>query len=312
MSKSIIDWFCRLHDRINSQRVEARLDVLVVRASIASFLLHLLIISVARLVPGLHERLLPTLSLNYLHAVYTPFSFILFYEVLLLVFAISGSLTGSLIKQYEIISLIVVRRVFKDIGAFENIDHWLDQPQALKLVFIDMGGALVMFLLVILFYRLRKTVRRSKEIIDLKGFIRTKKVFAVLLGGLLIALAMLNLATWVLEMFNLSNPLMANPADKDDFFFPAFFEVMIFADVFLLIVSIIYYDQYHYVFRNAGFLISTILLRVSLSTAQPFDVVLGLAAMVYGIGVLLVFTYATRVRGCDKRESADAAFPSDS
>ena len=64
---------------------------------------------------------------------------------------------------------------------------------------------------------------------------------------------------------------------------------MIFTDVFLLIVSLAYYDRYEYVFRNAGFVISTVLLRVSLSTPKPYDLLLALTAMLYGVAVLGVF-----------------------
>ena len=42
-------------------------------------------------------------------------------------------------------------------------------------------------------------------------------------------------------------------------------------------------------FRNAGFVISTVLLRVSLSTPKPYDLALALIAMLYGLAVLGVF-----------------------
>jgi hypothetical protein len=54
---------------------------------------------------------------------------------------------------------------------------------------------------------------------------------------------------------------------------------------FLLIVSPAYYDRYEQVFRNAGFVISTVLLRVSLSTPKPYDVALALIAMLYGLAL---------------------------
>ena len=72
------------------------------------------------------------ISNNFLQAVYTPFSFILFYEVLLLVLALPKSLTTSICKQYEIISLIVVRRVFKDIGTFDDFGSWLTETEDSK------------------------------------------------------------------------------------------------------------------------------------------------------------------------------------
>jgi hypothetical protein len=74
---------------------------------------------------------------------------------------------------------------------------------------------------------------------------------------------------------------------------------MIFTDVFLLIVSIPFYERYEYVIRNAGFVISTVLLRFSLSTPKPYDLAIGLTAMVYGLAVLSVFSYLTRIRATD-------------
>jgi hypothetical protein len=77
---------------------------------------------------------------------------------------------------------------------------------------------------------------------------------------------------------------------------------MIFTDVFLLIVSLAYHDRYEYVFRNAGFVISTVLLRVSLSTPKPYDVGLALIAMLYGLAVLGVFACFTAIER--KRDTA--------
>jgi hypothetical protein len=83
--------------------------------------------------------------------------------------------------------------------------------------------------------------------------------------------------------------------DLDLFFFPAFFEFMIFTDVFLLIISLPFFERYEYLIRNAGFVISTVLLRFSLSTPKPYDLAVGLVAMLYGLCVLAVFAYFTRV-----------------
>ena len=245
--------------------------------------------------PPLGGGLLAGLDRNYLHAIYTPFTFILFYEVLLLVFALPKSHTSSIGKQYEIISLIVVRGVFKDIGEFRDLESWLTQIEAARMVLMDMGGAVAMFLLVTIFYRVRKTVTKSSTGRDLDGFILLKKVIAVLLTGLLCILAAYNLFTWFIQILPTQELAAEATHDLDVFFFPAFFEFMIFTDVFLLIVSLSYYDRYEYVFRNAGFVISTVLLRFSLSTAKPYDAALALVAMGYGIAVLSVFAYFTRI-----------------
>jgi len=59
---------------------------------------------------------------NYLSAIYTPFSFILFYEVLVLIAAIPESTTRSIANQFEIASLIFVRGFFKDIAEMSDVE----------------------------------------------------------------------------------------------------------------------------------------------------------------------------------------------
>ncbi|MCE9630158.1 MAG: hypothetical protein K8S94_05480 [Planctomycetia bacterium] len=66
----------------------------------------------------------------------------------LAVFALTASHTGEIAKQYQIVSLIVVRRVFKDIGSFSELENWLAGPDAVRAVLIDMAGAVLMFLIV--------------------------------------------------------------------------------------------------------------------------------------------------------------------
>jgi hypothetical protein len=281
--------------------VRGWLEQAVVVAAATGFLVHLAVIGVARFFPDLPQTVFEGLDKSPFHAVYTPFSVILFYEVLLLVFALAASHTGEIATQYQIVSLIVVRRVFKDIGGFSELENWLAEPEAVKAVLIDMAGAVLMFLMVTGFTFLRHKTPKTPIRRDLQKFIELKKALAVLLLVVLVALAAINLASWLGVMSGLP-VILAPPANVDLFFFPRFFEFMIFTDVFLLIVSLAYYDRYEYVFRNAGFVISTVLLRVSLETPKPYDLLLALTAMLYGLAVLGVFAcLATIERGSPDR-----------
>lgn len=284
-----------LYDRYDTERQKIRLERWVVRLSAGGFVIHLLLIAIARAAPESSTGWLAELDRNYLHAVYTPFSFILFYEVLLLVLALPQSHTISIGKQYEIVSLIIIRRVFKDIGEFRDPATWITQVDEALMVLMDMGAAVLMFVLVTLFHRVRQTVLHSNPQDDLNQFVSIKKSVAVLLCGILLVLAGYNLLHWVGDVINMGSEQLVEPTELDLFFFPAFFEFMIFTDVFLLIISLPYYERYEYVIRNAGFVISTVLLRFSLSTPKPYDLVVGLIAMVYGLCVLGVFSYCTRV-----------------
>ena len=271
------------------------LDTCVVSLAAVGFLGHLLLVAVVNMLPEIPQTIFEGLDRSLLHAVYTPFSIILFYEVILLVFALADSHTGEVAKQYQIVSLIVVRRVFKDIGSFESFEHWLTETEAVKAVLTDMGGAVLMFVLVTIFTLLRRTIPKVAIQRDLVGFIELKKAVAVLLLVVLSGLALLNLAVWLRVLPVSLLGLTQIPENVDLFFFPLFFEFMIFTDVFILIVSLAYYDRYEYVFRNAGFVISTVLLRVSLSTPKPYDIGVALIAMAYGICVLAVFGWFSSI-----------------
>lgn len=301
-----------IFDAIDSPLVRRRLERVVVAAAAIGFLVHLLAIAVARLLPDLPQTVFRGLDESPLHAVYTPFSVILFYEVLLLVFALAASHTGEIAKQYQIISLIVVRRVFKDIGSFSDLENWLAEPEAVRGVLIDMGGAVLMFAIVTAFTFLRHVQPKSPIRRDLQGFIELKKGVAVLLMVVLVALAAINFASWLGLVNGLPLLIAPPPEDVCLFFFPRFFEFMIFTDVFLMIVSLAYYERYEYVFRNAGFVISTVLLRVSLSTPKPYDLLLGLIAMLYGLMVLSVFAGYSWIERSRTAESGGGVSESDS
>ncbi len=282
-------------DRLQASSEKNRLEHYVVGLAAVGFLGHLLLVAAINLLPETPATIFEGLDRSLLHAVYTPFSIILFYEVILLVFALADSHTGEVAKQYQIVSLIVVRRVFKDIGSFEHFDHWLGEMEAVRAVLLDMGGAVLMFILVTTFTLLRRTIPKVPIQRTLDGFIELKKAIAVLLLVVLSGLALLNLAVWLRLLPASLLGLSQLPADVDLFFFPLFFEFMIFTDVFILIVSLAYYDRYEYVFRNAGFVISTVLLRVSLSTPKPYDIGVALIAMAYGTAILAVFGWFSAI-----------------
>ena len=282
-------------DRFDTEQQRGKLEHWVVFLAAGGFVLHLVLIVMARTVPFLNFGLLADLDRNFLHAVYTPFSFILFYEVLLLVLALPRSHTRSIGKQYEIVSLIVIRGVFKDIGEFEDPMNWMNQIDEATMVLMDMVAAAMMFLLIACFRRVNMTVFNMVSHDELAKFVAIKKSIAVLLCVVLLILAAFNLVQWTAGVAGWEGRWGTSVKDLDFFFFPVFFEFMIFTDVFLLIVSIPFFERYEYVIRNAGFVISTVLLRFSLTTPKPYDLGVAIVAMLYGLCVLGVFSMFTHI-----------------
>jgi len=292
----------RAHDRIFSEANKATLKRLVIKVSIAGFVAHLALVFLSRWLS--HPPLIITVvGRNYLSAIATPFSFILFYEVLTLIAALPASTTRSIANQFEIVSLIFIRDVFKDIAAASNAGwHHEHFHQALPL-FLDMCSGLLMFFLVAIFQHVAlKRVRRAgaEELsVGSKTFIAQKKLVAIGLTVLLLSMAVYNLSIVIVHS---SQSLMAGryiTPEPNAFFYNDVFTVMIFTDVLILILSLVVSGRYEMVFRNAAFVLSIILVRFSLTENHPYGAPLALFAMVFGILTLLVFNFHSRIRSDD-------------
>lgn len=293
---------CRMasvYDRIASHDNRERLERLMVYIATLGFLVHLLLIFLVNTLPVL-QPLDFIIGTNYLAAISTPFSVILFYEVLLLVLALPESTTRSLATQFEVISLIVLRNVFKELAKLESLEEIEQQFEVFSPILIDMGGGLLLFLMVTVFYHVsHRRTHAEQELrtttLALEHFIVRKKVVALLLVGLLVGLAGNNLLIWTDVGYQAFLGTPATDLVRPGEYYTELFTVLIFTDVLILILSLLLSDSYHLVVRNAGFVIATILLRVSLSMTKPFDVVLAMVAVLFAILVLLIYKYHSRL-----------------
>jgi hypothetical protein len=286
----------RAHDQMFSEHNKALLKKLAIKVSIAGFALHLVMVFLSRTLSHPH-LIISAVGRNYLSAIATPFSFILFYEVLTLIAALPASTTQSIANQFEVVSLIFIRDVFKDIAAAS--EH---VRQALPL-FLDMCSGLLMFFLVAIFqYVALKRVRpagAAELSAGSKTFIAQKKLVAIGLTVLLLSMAVYNLGIVVVHTYR---SLMAGHCitpEPKAFFYNDVFTVMIFTDVLVLILSLVVSGRYEMVFRNAAFVVSIILLRFSLTEVHPYGAPLALFAMAFGILTLLVFNFHSRIRTDD-------------
>ena len=286
------------HDLIFSDANKSALKHLVIKLSIAGFAIHLALIFLARTLP--HPPLLiAEVGRNYLTAISTPFSFILFYEVLTLIAALPASTTRSIANQFEIVSLIFIRDVFKDIAIASQLVTGHRLAHDALPVFLDMWAGLLMFLLVAIFQHVALQRVRPPGTPDrargLRRFIAQKKVVAIGLAMLLLAMATYNFGVFAIHTYrNLTTgQSMPGPATT---FYNDLFTVMIFTDVLILILSLVVSGQYEMVFRNAAFVVSIILIRFSLTEGYPYGAPLALVAMVFGILTLLVFNFHMRLQ----------------
>ncbi len=292
----------RVHDQSFSEANKALLKRLAIKVSIAGFAVHLMLVFLSRSLS--HPPLIISdVGRNYLSAIATPFSFILFYEVLTLIAALPASTTQSIANQFEVVSLIFIRDVFKDIAAAsENGWHHQQFHQAVPL-FLDMCSGLLMYLLVAVFqYVALRRIKRTGVAglpAGVEKFIVQKKLVAIGLTVLLLSMAIYNLGIVIVHFYQSVVAGLYFTAPPNAFFYNDVFTVMIFTDVLILILSLVVSGRYEMVFRNAAFVLSIILLRFALTEDRPYGAPLALFAMVFGILTLLVFNFHSRIRTDD-------------
>lgn len=296
---AVLDRCEAAYDRLFHPARRTQFGEATVRLALLGLAVHLGLVFLARSLGGASP--LPALiGTNYLAALYTPFTFILFYEVLLLILSIPESTTQSIGKQYEILSLIVIRNVFKDIAEFETVTHLDDMSEEFGAILLDAGGGLIMFLLVAVFYHINSRRPKAPDrggdyARKVQKFIGRKKAVSLLLSVLLFALAAFNLLLWLIDVVSVARSGSVPTIDVKTVFYLDLFNVMIFADAAILILSLRVSSQYELVFRNAAFVVSTILLRFSIALSKPYDVELGIVAIAFGTLVLLIYNYYLRV-----------------
>ena len=225
-------------------------------------------------------------------AIYTPFSFLIVYEVYLLIYYLPRSVTSYVNKQYEIILLIIMRRLFKDLSNLKISSDWFTIKYDLQFTY-DLLSSLLLFYLIYIFY----SQSQKKYHVDItnekteKGRLKytaIKKNVASLLVPVVFILAIYSFVSWLVEIaitFEKSAEVFKN---INNIFFEQFFSLLIIVDVILLLVSFFYTDQFHKVIRNSGFIISTILIRLSFTVEGVMNNILVITAVVFGLLIIVI------------------------
>jgi len=273
-----------LAQRTLNPDVRRRVEGTLVTTALVLFGLHLALY-------GMHAfwglGLPDSLFAHPLQTLYTPFSVILIAEVYLLVYYLPTSFARSLGKQVEIVALIEIRSVFKDLDATSS---WPWEAT----FFPHMLSALVLGGMLVLFYHLLPRRKARIEESELKQFVRFKTALAGLLAVAFVVLSVYSLGTWLWEIVTTPDHLHS---DLNHVFYNEFFTALILVDVLLLVVSFRYLDDFGMVLRNSGFIVATILLRRALGIEPWHALAYEITAAALAVGMLLL------ERGLNARES---------
>ena len=121
-------------------------------------------------------------------AIYTPFSILLVYEAYLMIYYLRRSTTLYIAKQYEVIALILIRGLFKDMAELDLQQKFLDESTQYCL-FCGPVERIYYFVLIYWFYKLSGTLKyadfeaqEQKEMgLKLKQFVKSKHYLSLIL-----------------------------------------------------------------------------------------------------------------------------------
>ena len=274
---SLLQYSGNYFDKHFNAKSVRNVELLILRVAVFAFLFHLIIIFL-----GNNFIYFKNLQHSYLKAIYTPFSFILFYEVFLLVIIIPKSISEFIGKQFEIITLITLRSFFHDIADLDLKNSInINNPEFISLLY-DLIASLIMLCLTILYYKIYQNNRKSEIVNELNNFINIKKLVSLSMILILFLLSISSFFIWGKEMLR-ALELKQNYPDPNTVFYTDFFSIMIFVDVLLLIISFIYHFSFFTIFRNASFIITTILIRMSLTIEKPMNYIIILIGFLFSI-----------------------------
>ena len=273
-------------EKIFSDENQKRIERATLWLSIIGFVIHLILIY-SKKFNLFHTPFEARLLEDPISAIYTPFSIILVYEIYLLIVFLPRSFTTAVSKQFEIISLIIIRRIFGDIPKIELNVNWFEFAANRQLIY-DLAGVLILYFLIYLFNQRREKLPKKALNERLKRFVSSKRAVSLVLLPVLIFTSIYSATSWFIELFfNTQN--FSELKDINAVFYNEFFTILILADVFILLLSFQYTERYSQLIRNTGFVICTILIRLSFATTGLTNVLLILSSVLFGLLILRIY-----------------------
>ena len=210
-------------------------------------------------------------GIRFFQAVEISFTVLLFFEMISLVFVIPFSIAKSIGKQIEILSLVLVRSSFREFSHFDFEVPFQNQLDSFYKMVSDGVGALLVFLLLSVFYGIQHHGSIIGES-DRANFVRLKKLIALLI---LVTLLVTEIAALYQSI------LLGSWAPSID----RFYLVIIFADVLLMLVAFRYTLHYPELFQYSAFTLVTVFIRMSLIAPVYFNTLLGLFSVLYAVAI---------------------------
>ncbi|MBI9081274.1 MAG: hypothetical protein JEY79_16225 [Pseudodesulfovibrio sp.] len=225
-------------------------------------------------ISGGMAEMIPT---SHYMAINLAFTLVLILEVISLIFTLPCSISKAVGKQFEILALILLRSAFKALADFPEPITITGHEKELWILMADGGGAVMIFALLGVYTLLRRQLDETiKGGPTLFKFVAAKKIVALIM--LIIFMGM-----------SCQNGLLFIQGHKTFHFFQSFYTVLIFSDIMLVLIAQRFLPEFRAIFRNSGFALATLLIRLALTAPPYYNVLIGTSSAVFACLLTLVY-----------------------
>ena len=222
-----------------------------------------------------------------LSSLYTPFSILLVYEVYELIRTIPDSFSSSVGKQYEIATLLVVRDILKRLSEIEGSSGW-EVSDDLGFLLVESGAFLALLYTSLTYYRISVGGTKEGEVTeDVATFVEMKRGIANIMLFAFLLIAAYSFWSWGVSVQD------GGGSVSRAIFFLDFFTFLILADILILLISYWFYTDFGNLARNTGFVLSTVIIRVAISSEGVSSMILFTLSGILGIAILRMFVQNT-------------------
>ena len=210
-----------------------------------------------------------------------------------MIYFLPRSFTTSILKQFEIISLIIIRRIFYDIPKLDlDSGNWFNNPDNLQITY-DLICILILFFLIYLFNLVKSRIENRKGNKRITNFIDSKKIISIALIPVMLCLFIIGIYNWY--SIGMNSNFASSFYYVNEVFYNTFFSILIIADVFILLLSFLYTERYSQIMRNTGFIICTILIRLSFSSTGLTNLLLIISSVLFGLLILKIYSLMNKI-----------------
>ncbi|MCG8472120.1 MAG: hypothetical protein MI742_09710 [Desulfobacterales bacterium] len=241
---------------------------------VGTFLAALVAVEVKPLLPHTIHHLIPK---NHLASIEIALTLLLVIEVMGLVFSMVHSVSTSVGRQLEILSLILLRNIFKEISHHHPL-AWDALEKSMPDIGASVAGALAVFAALGLYYRLKKEATLAAHERDRTGFIAAKKCIGL---GLFVAFHLIALRS-------LYGYVSGTPTPEA---FEAIYTLLVLSNTLLVLLSLRYGHNYRVAFRNSAFAVVTLLILVALVAPPIWNAAVGASSALFALGTYWLFGF---------------------